>query len=111
MNIDLISRKYLSVREANLKHVDLEDCREVISAYIDRFKPPHPILYDHMRVLNGPIILRSLAQYVIAGTEDLLPAVLAVTVKCIWEEMKEPSEEYKPDVFVDAIRDTFANYA
>ncbi|CAE6466232.1 unnamed protein product [Rhizoctonia solani] len=110
MNIDLLSQKYLSAWQANTEQVDLEDCGEVIFAYIDRFKSPHPVLHAPILVLHGPIFLRSLAQFVTLGTADLLPAVLEVTVQRIWEEIKDPSEQYKPDVFVDSIRDTFVNY-
>ncbi|EUC63651.1 zf-MYND domain protein [Rhizoctonia solani AG-3 Rhs1AP] len=95
----------------NTQQVDSEDCREVISAYIDRFNPSNPFLYKPIGVLDGPIQLHSLERFVSTGTEDLLPTVLKATVKRIWDEMKAPSELHKPDIYVDAIRDTFANYA
>ncbi|CAE6421535.1 unnamed protein product [Rhizoctonia solani] len=110
MNMDIGAGKHLSSWERNTQLVDLEDCREVVGAYVGRFNP-HPILYYPISVLDGPIFLRSLAQFVVPGTEDLLPAILGVTAKRIWEEIKDPSEEYKPDVYVDCIRDTFTNYA
>ncbi|KAG8711120.1 hypothetical protein FRC11_003569 [Ceratobasidium sp. 423] len=109
MKMDIGAGKHLASWERNTQLVDLEDCREVVGAYVARFNP-HPILYYPISLLDGPIFLRSLAQFVVPGTEDLLPAVLGVTAKRIWEEIKDPSEEYKPDVYVDGIRDTFTNY-
>ncbi|KEP47068.1 Zf-MYND domain protein [Rhizoctonia solani 123E] len=111
MNIDILSSNSLAIWDENTRQVDLEDCREVISAYIDRFNPTHTTLYGPMLVLHGPIFLRSVARFVTPGTEHFLPTVLKVTVERIWDEMKNPSEPHKPDVYVDSIRDTFANYA
>ncbi|ELU42307.1 zf-MYND domain-containing protein [Rhizoctonia solani AG-1 IA] len=110
MNVDINSRGYRPVWEANTQQVDLEDCREIVSAYIDRFNPLYPILHSPIAFLDGPILLRPLLQFITPGTSDLLPKVLEVTVKRIWEEVEDPSPDYKPDMLVDAVRDTFANY-
>ncbi|CAE6383508.1 unnamed protein product [Rhizoctonia solani] len=110
INIDILDSKSLSVWDEITQQVDLEDCRQVINAYIERFEPRHPVLYTSIPVMHGPIFLRPVARFVAPGTGDLLPKVLEVTVKRIWDQMKDPAKPHKPDLYVDAIRDTFANY-
>ncbi|CAE6464783.1 unnamed protein product [Rhizoctonia solani] len=111
INMDRGTTNRVITWERDMKQVDLEDCRQVIGTYINRFEPLNPTLYEPISVLDGPIILRTVALFVTQGTEDLLPTILQVTVKHIWDEIKNPSEPTKPDVYVDAIRDTIPNYA
>ncbi|KAH7337865.1 hypothetical protein B0J17DRAFT_439440 [Rhizoctonia solani] len=111
MNMFVSAGKSLLIWEGRTRQIDLEDCREVIGAYIDRLEPRNPLLYEPITVLDGPILLRALVQFVAPGTEDLLPRILESNVKRIWDEIKAPLEPHKPDVYVDAIRDTLTNYA
>lgn len=111
MNMFIGAGNSLATWERGTKQINLEDSREVIGAYIDRFNPQNSLLYEPISVLDGPILLRALTKFVAPGTEDLLPSILELNVKRIWNEMKTPTEPHKPDVYVDAIRDTFTNYS
>lgn len=87
--------------------IDLEDCRLVLRAYLDRLVPNNKVLYAPLDFRTIPMHLGFAGSFVQHGAEDMLPLLFGSTISQTWDrllgipQLKDAYLNNTQDIFIE----------